>query len=277
MTSEEDHLIFEMPTGHGDGCTPYVQFAGFGSGTALRAEVSGNAFLAPMYALDLDDSEMLRAVGWQGNDDENPNWFIECAITLAGVAAVMAIGALRDVLKIGHPQLLTYDAFGPNADGAREVGLSATEDVPVEEVPAAKQPILQPSGRHELIEMVGATLRDHLGELPPFEVRGGHFVLTHLDQPVWVRVRNDQPAVEILARVTRGVHSRRATAADITVLNRRHMWTQWVLHDRAVWMRLPIPALPFAPAHLSTMVDVFLDAMTKTRDDLAFRVGGTVG
>ena len=101
-------------------------------------------------------------------------------------------------------------------------------------------------------------------------------MLTHLDQPVWVRVRDDQPAVEIFARVTHGVHSRRATAAEIAVLNRRHMWTQWVLDDREVWMRLPMPALPFVPQHLVSMVDVFLEAMSQTRDDLAFRVGGRV-
>lgn len=104
----------------------------------------------------------------------------------------------------------------------------------------------------------------------------GDVVITHLDQRVWVRVRQDQPAVEIIARVAHGVHSRRATAAEIAVLNRAHMWTIWVLSGREVWMRLPIPALPFVPAHLGTMVDLFLEAMTKTRDDLAFRVGGRV-
>ena len=36
-----------------------------------------------------------------------------------------------------------------------------------------------------------------------------------------------------------------------------------------------VETMPFAPHHLMTTMDVFLDAMT-TRDDLALRVGGEV-
>ena len=32
MTDEGDHLLIELPEGHGPGCTPYAQFAGFGGG-----------------------------------------------------------------------------------------------------------------------------------------------------------------------------------------------------------------------------------------------------
>ena len=60
------------------------------------------------------------------------------------------------------------------------------------------------------------------------------------------------------------------------MLNRRHMWTQWVLRDREVWMRLPMPALPFVPQHLVSMLDIYLEAMSQTRNDLAFRTGGRV-
>ena len=43
-----------------------------------------------------------------------------------------------------------------------------------------------------------------------------------------------------------------------------------------MWQHIVIPGLPFAPAHLDAMLDVFLETMTATRDDLAFRVGGRV-
>lgn len=51
----------------------------------------------------------------------------------------------------------------------------------------------------------------------------GDFVLHHLGQPVWVRVRTDQAAVEIMARVAHDVHSRRATAVEIGLLNRDNL------------------------------------------------------
>ena len=104
----------------------------------------------------------------------------------------------------------------------------------------------------------------------------GDFVLHHLGQPVWVRVRRDQPAVEIMARVAHDVHSRRATAVEIGLLNRDNLWVRWTLRDRAVWQTLVLPGIPFVPRHLDAMLDVFLDAMTSTRDDLAYRTGAKV-
>ena len=104
----------------------------------------------------------------------------------------------------------------------------------------------------------------------------GDFVLHHLGQPVWVRVRADQPAVEIMARVAHDVHSRRATAVEIGLLNRDNLWVRWTLRDRTVWQTLVLPGSPFVPSHLDAMLDLFLEAMTSTRDDLAYRTGAKV-
>lgn len=113
-------------------------------------------------------------------------------------------------------------------------------------------------------------------ESEPVLDEDGDFVLQHLGQPVWVRVRGDQPAVEIVARVAHDVYSRRRTAVEIGLLNRDSVWVQWVLVERMVWQRLMLPGLPFVPAHLDAMLDGFLEVMTSTRDDLAYRVGAKV-
>jgi hypothetical protein len=47
----------------------------------------------------------------------------------------------------------------------------------------------------------------------------------------------------------------------------------WILRDRTVWQTLMLPGLPFVPSHLDAMLDLFLEAMTSTRDDLAYRTG----
>jgi len=276
MTSEEDHLVLELPRGHDGGTTPYAQFAGFGDGHMLRAELSGDVYLTPASRLDTEWCDALRAMGWLGNDDEEPNWYVERPLGDVKVVAGLVVGALREAYGVAHPLLLTYHAWGPAAAGAAELGLSATEDVPAELPDAPDQPVaFMPDDRDELVEMVGMTMEAKYGERPDVD-DDGDLVLIHLDQPVWVRVRPDTPAVEIFARVAHSIHSRRATAAELAVLNRDNPWVKWTLEERAVWQHIVLPALPFAPTHLEAMVDVFLGTMTATRDDLAFRVGGQV-
>ena len=62
-----------------------------------------------------------------------------------------------------------------------------------------------------------------------------------------------------MARVAHDVHSRRATAVEIGLLNRDNPWVRWTLHDRTVWQTIVLPGLPFVPSHLDAMLDVFLD------------------
>ena len=133
--------------------------------------------------------------------------------------------------------------------------------------------VLCPTDRDELIEMMLMVLQAKLGERPAVD-DDGDVVLMHLDQPVWIRVRHEQPAIEIFARVAHDVRSRRATAVEVAVLNSENPWVKWAQRDHTVWQHLMIPGAPFVPAHLDGMIDVFLEAMTKTRDDLVFRVLG---
>ena len=276
MTADEDHLVLELPRGHDGGTTPYAQFAGFDDGQMLRAELSGDAYLTPASRLDAEWCDALRVMGWLGNDDEEPNWYIESPLAEVKVVAGLVVGALREAYGVAHPLLLTYHAWGPAAAGAAELGLSATEDVPVELPDAPDGPVaFVADDRDELVELVLIVLEVKFGERPDVD-DDGDLVLAHLDQPVWVRVRPDTPGVEIFARVAHSIHSRRATAAELAVLNRNHPWVKWTLEERTVWQRIVIPALPFAPTHLEAMVDIFLATMTATRDDLAFRVGGRV-
>lgn len=280
MTDEDDHLVVEMPEGRGPGCTPYAQFAGFGGGTMLRAELSGNAYLNVAHRLDDETCDGLRTMGWLGNDEQEANWYVERPLAAAAMVAAAVVGALREVFGVEHPQLLTYRACGPSSVTAPSLGLSASEDV-VAELPDTKTDtapiplVCTPADRDELIAEARAALRLASGDEPPVD-EDGDLVLSHLGQPVYVRARGDQPAIEILARVAHDVYSLRSTAVEIAVLNRTHTWTQWLLRDREVWLRIILPALPFVPSHLVNMVEVFCSAMEETREDLAFRVGGKV-
>lgn len=272
MRDESDHLILELPVGDQSGTRPYAQFAAFGPGM-VRAELSGNAYLASAYVLTEEWCESLTSMGWAGNDESEPNWYVERPVEDAKNIAALVVASLRLAFGIAHPQLLTYRAWGCNADAAAELGLSATAELPVER--PTEPMVLQPDDRDELLAMIRMALHAKFEEEPTVD-DDGDIVLTHLDQPVWVRAREDMPAVEIFAQVVHGVHSRRATAVEIGILNRDHALVKWWMRERAVWQHIVIPALPFAPGHLDAMVDVFLATMTATRDDLALRVGGRV-
>ena len=291
--AEDDHLIIELAaadTSPGAGSPPYVQFAGFGDGRYLRAEVAGDAYLLPAYRLADEAATLLRRLGWEGNEPagrpEERNWHIERSISDVAMVADQTVQVLRDCFRVAHPQLLTYQAWGPAAEGASVLELCATGDVPIEQsvapsaqdgaAPARGAIALEPADRDELLDMVASVLRRTYGTEPEAD-EDGDFVLEHMGQPVWVRVHTEQPAVQIMARVAHDVHSRRATAVEIGLLNRDNLWVRWNLRRREVWQTAALPGLPFVPSHLEEMLRIFCHAMTTHRDDLAYRTGARVG
>lgn len=274
-----DHLVLELSTEtlHTNVAKglPYAQIASFGDGTMLRAEVSGDAYLAKQWRPQPADIAWWRALGWRGNDDIEPNWHTESPVEDAARLAAEVVHWLGNQFGIVHPELLSYRAWGPAAEHAALLGLTARPATPPE-VMAPEHRVLVPTCADELHSMVAEVLAASMERAPEVDT-DGDFVLHHLGQPVWVRVHRDQPAVEIMARVAHEVHSRRATAAELSILNRDYIWPTWYLLDRDIWQRVMVPAFPFVPSQLEMLLGAYVEAMSRTRDDLAFRVGGRVG
>jgi len=134
---------------------------------------------------------------------------------------------------------------------------------------------VETADRDELVEVVADQLRQKYEEEPTVD-DDGDFVLHCIGQPVWVRVQQHQPVIEIFTRVAHEVYSRRAAAIEVGILNRDNIWSRWALRDRDVYQSVFIPAHPFAPAHLGEMLDLFFAAMRDTRDDLALRLRAKV-
>ncbi|MFW6869502.1 T3SS (YopN, CesT) and YbjN peptide-binding chaperone 1 [Nocardioides sp. CPCC 206347] len=279
-----DHLILELPGDDESGTAPYAQFAGFGSGTMLRGEISSNTYLGRSFLLDERGRLLLEDAGFTLQHDHagDPlNWASDRPVGEAVALASQVVFALRDVFGIPHPHLLTCQAWGPAAASVGGLGLSPSDEVPADVIPPPansdyrrrQKTAYKPKTREKLVQLVGSVIRDKYDGEPVID-EDGDYVLGHMDQRVWVRVRADQPAIEIMARVVHEVRSRRGTAVEIGILNRDHAWAKWELRERAVWQRLLVPGFPFVPVHLDAMLDVFLTAMTTTRDDLALRVGG---
>ncbi|NHN54667.1 hypothetical protein G9U51_02580 [Calidifontibacter sp. DB0510] len=279
MASCDDLLLVEVPGEETPaGCRPYLQVIARGGGKPLRAELCGNVHLLPQLRLSEERDVLLREIfGWEGNDDSSANWFADFMPERSGEIAGRLVAALRLGFAILHPQLMTYRASGPAKDNASLLGLVETADVPEEDAsPPQTEAAFWAADGEQLKTRVGWVLNE-LCSIDPEEVdEDGDFVLPGPGQSIWVRVHGDIPAIELLAIPTYGVWSRRATAVELSLLNRSHQLVKWTLRERTVWQTLMIPALPFAPRQLSEMLEVFCTALVQTREDLALRVGGRV-
>ena len=290
--TESNHLVLKMTNPNSDeeeGCAPYIQFASFASGEFIRAEISGNSWLLPQYQLNQQDAECLTLTEWQGNDPDagEPNWFQVSFTKCISTSAGLALWTLRTCFGLAHPQLLTFESWGPAAPGAAALGLCASDEVPSEAVDPKSTPepldpkaippervalAVVPSSREDLLDLIGRVLQTKY-DCEPTVDEDEDFVLHHLGQSIWVRARADEPAVEIMSLVARQVRSRRQAAIETTLLNRDHLWVQWNLHGREIWQTVRLPGSPFTPHHFSVLLDRFREDMKETRDDLILRTG----
>lgn len=148
-------------------------------------------------------------------------------------------------------------------------------------LPNAERPVVEtlafvPEGPSELVEVVRRQLAEKYGAESVTVDDDDDFVIRGFGYPIWVRVHKNQPAVEIFTRAVRDVYSRRATAAELAVLNRDSAWCTWKQRGREVWPEAMVLGRPYVPRHLDSMLDVFVGAVGAQRHDLAFRVGGKV-
>jgi len=101
----------------------FVQFAAQGS-FGMRAEATGNRYLARSERLDPGQIAELVATGWQNptgspeestpedDPDGSPNFFLEFpAPVCCPEAAGLAVDTLARILRVPHPGFLEYEAF----------------------------------------------------------------------------------------------------------------------------------------------------------------------
>lgn len=282
MAAEDDHLIVETPDGgdDADGATPYAQFCVARPGR-IRAEVASNAFLVDAFKLtDEQIEDLVEGLGWRLPDDpdEGQNFVVEKSVDDAGSIAWLVREVLEDFFGIPHPTLMSARAWGPAAAGVEVLGIPASGDVATDVVDTDVAPpfdagAMVPKDRDHLVELVRRFLTDFLGEAPAQD-NDGDFVIPHDGAPVYLRVRHDQAVVDVFTRVVHDLRGRRQAAVEVAVLNRDHLISRFVLHDRAIYQVMNLPAMPFVPAHLQMCLPGYLELIDEVRDDLALRTSG---
>jgi hypothetical protein len=269
----DDVLVIDVLVGHepDDGAAPYVQFCAWGEGM-LRGEAAGNHVLAPAHELDQVGERALLAIGYDaptyGPDEEadagSLNFHVDLRQEQADRLAVMSVRALRDVFGVAHPALLTGDMV---AAASPEPG--AGERAQTEEVAAT----FPDGGHEELTELVDAALTPYFGH-PPIHDDDGDIPVDLGSTALFVRVCETVPVVELFACVAIDVQDTERAAFEVNVLNRDVRYVKFRLVGDSVLADLQLPAWPFAPEQLRTMLAMMTSAVEEVAGDLQARVGG---
>ncbi len=254
-----------------EGAAPYAQLTGLGDGL-LRGEVSSNAYLDDRYRLDEEQQRRLVELGWHepatapGTWEEHgtANFFADVARREADRLAVMVVRALREVFGVAHPAFLRADDL---SDGEGPV------EEPCPAAPGPAEPLaahvdgyddLQQRVEQALVPMLGEVERDDDGDIP---VPCGTAL-------VWVRVEQDAPVVQLFSVVVDGLVDRKKAAFEVNVLNRDVRFVKFVHSGRRIVAHANLPAWPFVPEHLRSMLAGMATKLDEVGGDLVTRLGG---
>src|SRR3954447_9024034 len=259
-----------------EGAAPYVQFCAWG-GTLVRSEVSSNAFLAEEVRLDEAGVAALEDLGWldpavgdeDAGDEASANFHLDTERAEADRLAVMACRALRDIFGVPHPAFLSAGTLEEDADP--ELGIPAVVSVPEEA--SVEPPAVFPRDRDHLRGLVDRALTPFFGNEPRHDEDDDIPVVSG-SALVFVRVMEQMPTVELFCCLVHDVTDADRAAFEVAVLNRDETFLKFLLVDDAVMAYLYLPAYPFAPEQLRTMLSVMSRSVDKLDDDLATRVGG---
>jgi hypothetical protein len=268
---DDDILVVDTEVARSDlaGAAPYVQFA-CGSST-LRGEVSSNSFLAEAYRLDEDDVGDVTALGWQPPTvgpgmpvgEGSANFFVDLPRSEADRLAVMAVKVLREVFGVPHPSFLAAGGLGQDPEVP---GPPAEEQSP--------EPLaVMPESAENLRDLVDAALTP-LFESPPERDPDGDIPVPWGSSLVFVRVDEETPVVELFSVVVDAVADLERAAFEVAVLNRDLRFMKFLLVDGRVLAHVHLPAWPFVPEHLRSMLTGMSAKLDELDEDLLARVGG---
>lgn len=262
-----------------DGSAPYVRFCAFGE-NRVRCEVSSNEYLAAEQLLSPVGIETLKGLGWTAptcdRDDEDPgqgsaNFYVDVERSDADRLAVMAVKALRDVFGVAHPVFLSSDDLPEDDEPASDLGVPTSQPRPE---PDVDEPIaVVPRDGEHLQALVDEALTPFFGHLPEHDEDGDIPVISGSGL-VFVRVLEEAPVIAMFAAIVCDVTDLQRAAFEVSVLNRDWRFIKFVLTEDRVMAYLYLPALPFAPRHLRSMLSLMSETVDQVDDDLVVRIGG---
>ncbi len=278
--TDDDVLIVEADAGGNDddtGVAPYVQFVAWGD-DRIRCEVSSNEHLAARYALDAEATATLQSLGWSfpdshaddESDTASSNFHLDSERGSADKLAVMAVKALRGVFGVAHPAFLSARNLGAGAV-TPDLGIPSPM---VESAVQIHEPLaVVPDDVDHLRTLVDEALEPVFGHGPNHDSDGDIPVVAG-SALLFVRVLEDAPAVEMFSTVVRGVSNLDEAAVAVGEFNNGIRLIKFLLVDDVIIAVAHVPAMPFAPQQLRSVLDYMSRIADGIDDGLAARVGG---
>jgi hypothetical protein len=262
-----------------EGCTPYVQFCAWGDGM-LRAELSSNHVLSPLWQLDVAGMRAVEEMGYaaptysldQEPDNGSVNYYADAVQSEADRVAVLATRGLRDVFGIAHPALLSGDVVdeGPDAPVEQSADERTVEPASVQDdEPVATYPH---GGHDELVALVDAALTPYFGK-PPVHDDDGDIPVPVGESLLFVRVPPDAPVVELFGFIGADVTDRQRALVEVNLLNQRVRFMRFRLAGDSVMAELDLPAWPFAADQLRGLLAMMAETVEQVRPELVERLG----
>lgn len=176
----------------------------------------------------------------------------------------------REDLRLPHPQLFTARPDGPGAARLAEcLGL----EEPVSQGPDRGDSAAR-GGPDDLRPVAVRVVREVIGEEPSVDDDGD--LSFDLDgTTVFILFSPDGSAVQVWSMVVRGVYSRRNTAVELDLLNRKGVWNTWYMSGRDVFVRATLAAQPLSAENLGRVLRSFVFEFRSSSDELAYRLGGS--
>ncbi|WP_430331791.1 T3SS (YopN, CesT) and YbjN peptide-binding chaperone 1 [Rhodococcus sp. ACT016] len=244
-----------------DGFSPWIQFLVWDN-EFVRAEVSSNAYLAPLYTLAPEDEDRLCALGWghpthlpnEEPDDGSPAFFVDKEQRWADQIAAMTVTTLRQIWNVPHPSFLRAEMIG-TLEGTDLIGADAPDTDPAPEpIPLDDGAAIVPHDPAELRDLVARTVEQALG-FPPERDEDGDVILKLDDQPVFVIAHPDRPLVRVWVPLLYAVAGRTRAAENICHLTGQWPGIRFSLDEDRLNASIDVSGNPFVPRHLVDALD----------------------
>lgn len=246
---------------------PYVMITRDAAEGRIRAEVSGNLWLADDHRMDVEQELLLNEIGWVPPVTDAPeldpaeaNFTADAAPEDVDWLAVMAVRALREVFGVVHPAFVLVDGEEPDC----QAGVTADD-------PEAE--LARPMSREQLVDLVDAALTPVFGHVPTKDEDGDIPVVTG-QSVVFVQVHPSLPCVDLYVEVVLDVAEIARALVEVNILNRKATGPVYVLVGDRVIARQRVSADPFVPEHLREALGAALVQVDEIAGDIIERVGG---
>lgn len=263
---EDQFLIFSVKRSN-----RFIQFAAQGS-FGLRAETTGNAFLAKSEQLDEQQIARLLEAGWlpptvnpsEYDPDGSPNFHIDFPAPPAPTEiATLAVTTLAEILRVPHPGFLEYEAFDGEDNSLVIPGLGlkrAARGVPPDQAELAKRLL--------------ATMREVTGIAELDYDKDGDIAVSYGRVAVFIFPLGTPPHVRIYAPLLLNVEQSPRLHARLNEFNAGLGHMHFFHRDDAIYAMAEIPAVPLVAEHLGMALRHFCETADGIDELLAAEFGG---